>query len=157
METHRSGIIGEDSRGKPTNLIPLINEVALGKKDILFVYGNDYNTSDGTGKRDYIHIDDLAQGHLSALKKLSKQNNICTDINLGTGKSYKVLEVINAFLKCFRKENPLQNNEKKKGDIGEICADPSYANNFLGWEAKHDLAKMCVDSWRWKTMNPEGY
>ena len=154
---HHSGIIGEDSRGKPTNLIPLINEVALGKKDILFVYGNDYNTSDGTGKRDYIHIDDLAQGHLSALKKLNKQNNICTDINLGTGKSYSVLEVINAFESASGRKIPYRIMKRREGDIGEICADPSYANNFLGWEAKHDLAKMCFDSWRWKTMNPEGY
>ena len=118
-------------------MIPLINEVALGKKDILFVYGNDYNTSDGTGKRDYIHIDDLAQGHLSALKKLSKQNNICTDINLGTGKSYSVLEVINAFESASGRKIPYRIMKRREGDIGEICADPSYANNFLGWEASH--------------------
>lgn len=154
---HSSGIIGEDSRGNPTNLIPFINEVALGKKDMLLVFGNDYNTLDGTGKRDYIHIDDLAQGHLSALKKLSKENNICTDINLGTGKSYSVLEVIKAFESASGKNIPYTIMKRREGDISEICADPSYANNFLGWEAKFDLARMCVDSWRWKTMNPNGY
>ena len=154
---HPTGCIGEDSKESPTNLIPFITEVALGKKDQLFVFGNDYNTTDGTGKRDYIHIDDLARGHLFALEKLNKENNICTDINLGTGKSYSVMEVINAFETASGKKIPYKIIERREGDIDEICADPTYASNFLGWEAKFDLNKMCSDVWRWKNMNPDGY
>ncbi len=154
---HSTGIIGEDYRNNPTNLIPLITEVALGKKDQLLVFGNDYSTNDGTGKRDYIHIDDLARGHLLALQKLNNENNICTDINLGTGKSYSVLEVINAFESASGKKIPYLVTERRDGDIAEICADPSFALNFLGWEANYDLRRMCIDAWRWKIMNPNGY
>ena len=154
---HSTGIIGEDFRNKPTNLIPFITDVALGKKDQLLVFGNDYNTNDGTGKRDYIHIEDLAIGHLFALEKLSKEINICRDINLGTGKSYSVIEVIKAFESASGEKIPYQIIERREGDIAEICADPTFALNFLGWEAKFDLERMCVDSWRWKVMNPNGY
>ena len=154
---HSTGIIGEDYRNKPTNLIPFITDVALGKKDQLLVFGDDYNTNDGTGKRDYIHIEDLARGHLFALEKLSKESNICRDINLGTGKSYSVLEVIKAFETASGEKIPYQIIERREGDIAEICADPTFALNFLGWEAKLDLERMCVDSWRWKVMNPNGY
>ena len=154
---HSTGIIGEDYRNKPTNLIPFITDVALGKKDQLLVFGDDYNTNDGTGKRDYIHIEDLARGHLFALEKLSKESNICRDINLGTGKSYSVLEVIKAFETASGKNIPYQIIERREGDIAEICADPTFALKFLGWEAKLDLERMCVDSWRWKVMNPNGY
>ena len=154
---HPTGNIGEDSKESPTNLIPFITEVALGKKDQLYVFGNDYNTTDGTGKRDYIHIDDLARGHLFALEKLNKENNICTDINLGTGKSYSVIEVINAFEIASGKKIPYKIIERREGDIDEICADATYASNFLGWEAKFDLNRMCSDVWRWKNMNPDGY
>ena len=154
---HSTGIIGEDYRDKPTNLIPFITDVALGKKEKLLVFGDDYNTNDGTGKRDYIHIEDLARGHLFALEKLSKENNICKDINLGTGKSYSVIEVIKAFETASGEKIPYQIIERREGDIAEICADPTFALNFLGWEAKLDLERMCVDSWRWKVMNPNGY
>jgi len=154
---HSTGLIGEDSKESPTNLIPFITEVALGKRDQLFVFGNDYDTPDGTGKRDYIHIDDLARGHLFALEKLNKKNNICTNINLGTGKSYSVIDVIKAFEKASGKKIPYKIIERREGDIDEICADPTYASNFLGWEAKFDLNRMCSDVWRWKNMNPNGY
>ena len=154
---HSTGIIGEDSKESPTNLIPFITEVALGKRDQLFVFGNDYDTPDGTGKRDYIHIDDLARGHLFALEKLNKKNNICTNINLGTGNSYSVIDVIKAFEKASGKKIPYKIIERREGDPDEICADPTYASNFLGWEAKFDLNRMCSDVWRWKNMNPNGY
>ena len=154
---HPSGILGEDSRDNPTNLIPFITEVALGKKDQLLVFGNDYNTSDGTGKRDYIHIDDLARGHLFALEKLKKESNICTDINLGTGKAYSVIEVINAFEFASGKKIPFKITGRREGDISEICADPTYAKNLLKWEARFDLNRMCLDVWKWKNINPDGY
>ena len=154
---HFTGIIGEDSRDTPTNLIPFITEVALGKKDQLLVFGDDYKTSDGTGKRDYIHIDDLARGHLFALEKLKKEVNICADINLGTGKSYSVIEVIKAFERASGKKIPYKITGRREGDIDEICADPTYASNFINWEAKYDLDKMCADVWKWKSMNPSGY
>ena len=154
---HYTGILGEDSRDNPTNLIPFITEVALGKKDQLLVFGNDYNTPDGTGKRDYIHIDDLARGHLFALEKLRKESNICADINLGTGKSYSVLEVINAFEIASGKKIPFKITGRREGDIAEICADPTFAKNLLKWEAKFDLNRMCLDVWKWKNINPNGY
>ena len=154
---HFTGIIGEDSRDRPTNLIPFITEVALGKKNQLSVFGDDYNTSDGTGKRDYIHIDDLARGHLFALEKLNKEINICTDINLGTGKSYSVIEVIKAFERASGKKIPYKITGRREGDIAEICADPTYASNLIKWESKYDLDKMCSDVWKWKNMNPNGY
>ena len=154
---HNSGIIGEDSKSNPTNLIPFITEVALGKKDQLLVFGNDYNTPDGTGRRDYIHIDDLARGHLFALEKLNKENNICTDINLGTGKAYSVIEVVNAFERASGKKIPYKIIGRREGDIDEICADPTYAANIINWKAKFDLDRMCSDVWKWKNMNPNGY
>ena len=154
---HSTGIIGEDSSHNPTNLIPYITEVALKKKDQLFVFGDDFNTSDGTGKRDYIHIDDLARGHLFALEKLNKEINICTDINLGTGKSYSVIEVIKAFERASGKKISYKITERREGDIDEICADPTYASNLINWKAKYDLDKMCSDVWKWKNMNPNGY
>ena len=154
---HNSGLIGEDSKSNPTNLIPFITEVALGKKDQLLVFGNDYNTPDGTGRRDYIHIDDLARGHLFALEKLNKESNICTDINLGTGKAYSVIEVINAFERASGKKIPYKIIGRRKGDIDEICADPSYASKIINWKAKFDLDRMCSDVWKWKNMNPNGY
>ena len=131
--------------------------MALGKKDQLLVFGNDYNTSDGTGKRDYIHIDDLARGHLYALKKLNKESNLCADINLGTGNSYSVIEVIKAFERASGKKIPYKITGRRKGDIDEICADPTYASNFINWKAKFDLDQMCSDVWKWKNMNPNGY
>ena len=154
---HSSGNMGEDSKENPTNLLPLLTEVALGKRDHLLVFGNDYNTFDGTGKRDYIHIDDLARGHLIALEKLNKENNIFTNINLGTGKSYSVLEVINAFEIASGKKIPYKIIGRREGDIDEIYADPTYAHNFINWKAKFDLDRMCADVWKWKKMNPNGY
>ncbi len=154
---HPTGILGEDSKDNPTNLIPFITEVALRKKDQLLVFGDDYNTSDGTGKRDYIHIDDLARGHLYALEKLNEESNICTDINLGTGRSYSVIEVINAFERASGRKIPYKITHRREGDIDEICADPTYASNFINWKAKLELNRMCSDAWKWKIMNPNGY
>ena len=154
---HPTGILGEDSKDNPTNLIPFITEVALRKKDQLLVFGDDYNTSDGTGKRDYIHIDDLARGHLYALEKLNQESNICTDINLGTGRSYSVIEVINAFERASGRKIPYKITHRREGDIDEICADPTYASNFINWKAKLELNRMCSDAWKWKIMNPNGY
>lgn len=154
---HPTGLIGEDPRDKPTNLLPLITEVALDESKQLLIFGDDYETSDGTGKRDYIHVEDLAIGHLAALDKLTKEKCICTDINLGTGKTYTVKEVIRTFEKISGRKIKYKITDRRKGDISEICADPSYANKFLKWQCKYDLDRMCLDAWRWKKMNPNGY
>lgn len=150
---HPSGIIGEDPNSEATNLIPLVIKVALGESKELLVFGGDYKTSDGTGKRDYIHVEDLAHGHIAALEKMKLKTSLCIDINLGTGKSYSVLEVIKTFERVSKRRIPYRITNRRKGDIDEICADPNLAYNFLNWKAKYDLEKMCLDSWRWKLMN----
>ena len=154
---HPSGLIGEDPNGEPNNLMPYISQVAIGKRDKLFIFGDDYNTTDGSGKRDYIHIQDLADGHIAALKKLLQGSPLKININLGTGKSYSVFEVINAFEKASSKKIPFEIITRREGDVGEIYADITYANDNLGWSPKFDINDMCKDAWRWQSKNPNGY
>ena len=147
---HPSGLLCEDPNLEATNLIPLITKVAQGKSEELLIFGGDYNTSDGTGKRDYIHVEDLANGHIAALEKMQLQTSLCIDVNLGTGISYSVLDVIKTFEKVSNRKIPYRITKRRKGDIEELCADPEYANNFLNWKAQYDLEKMCLDSWNCK-------
>ncbi|MEG3006346.1 MAG: UDP-glucose 4-epimerase GalE [Oscillospiraceae bacterium] len=153
---HESGLIGEDPNGIPNNLVPYVAQVAVGKLKEIKVFGNDYNTVDGTGVRDYIHVVDLAKGHIAALKKLDTDCGlfIC---NLGTGKGYSVLEVINAYSKACGKILPYSFAARREGDIAQCWADASKANEELDWQAKFDLEKMCIDSWKWQSTNPNGY
>ena len=154
---HPSGLIGEDPVEHPYNLMPIISQVAVGKRDKVFIFGNDYNTPDGTCKRDYIHVQDLADGHIAALKKLLDNHPIKMNINLGTGKSYSVFEVIKAFEKASSKKIPFQITSRRKGDIGEIYADSNYAKENLDWNPRFDLHDMCKDSWEWQSKNPDGF
>lgn len=153
---HQSGLIGEDPNGIPNNLMPFISQVAVGKREYLSVFGNDYNTHDGTGVRDYIHVVDLAQGHVKALQKLDTFDTVLT-VNLGTGKGYSVLDMIKAFEKSSGTTIPYQITARRSGDIAECYADPSYAKEVLGWEAVKGIEEMCADSWRWQSKNPHGY
>lgn len=155
---HPSGLIGEDPRGIPNNLMPYISQVAIGKRDFLSVYGDDYPTPDGTGVRDYIHVMDLAEGHLSALDYLfsRKQGEILT-ANLGTGQGYSVLEMIQSFEKCSGRTVPYKIVERRQGDIASCYADPTLANQLLGWRAIRGIDEMCADTWRWQSQNPSGY
>jgi len=152
---HESGLIGEDPNGVPNNLVPFVSQVAVGKLEKLTVWGNDYETDDGTGRRDYIHVTDLAVGHIAALTALESQNSFT--VNLGTGNSHSVLEVIDAFTKASGKEIPFKIGPRRTGDVAENFADPTLAKELLGWSAKFDLAKMCEDAWRWQMNNPNGY
>ena len=153
---HPSGKIGEDPNGIPNNLVPYITQVAIGKLRVLNIFGSDYETPDGTGVRDYIHVVDLAAGHIKALQKLNENpGNVV--YNLGTGKGYSVLEIINTFSKVTGKEIPYRFVERRPGDVAVSYADPSKANNELGWSAKYGLEEMCTDAWRWQRNNPEGY
>ena len=149
---HPSGLLSEDPNLEATNLIPLITKVAQGKSEELLIFGGDYNTSDGTGKRDYIHVEDLANGHIAALEKMQLQTSLCIDVNLGTGVSYSVLDVIKTFEKVSKRKIPFRITNRRKGDVEELCADPEYANNFLNWKAQYDLEKMCLDSWNCKVI-----
>jgi len=153
---HKSGRIGEDPNGIPNNLIPFISQVAVGKLPQLRVFGNDYPTQDGTGVRDYIHVVDLAIGHLRALEKLTSNPGVVT-YNLGTGRGYSVLEMATAFEKACGKKIPYEIVERRPGDIAECYADPTLANQELGWSADREVEEMCADSWRWQSRNPEGY
>ena len=153
---HESGTIGEDPNGIPNNLMPFIAQTAVGKREILSVFGDDYDTVDGTGVRDYIHVVDLAQGHVNALDRMDNFNEPMT-INLGTGRGYSVLEMIQAFEKASDKTVPYKIVERRAGDIATCFADPSYAKEVLGWEAKKGIDEMCSDSWRWQSNNPNGY
>ena len=153
---HESGQMGEDPFGVPNNLMPFISQVAIGARPKLMVYGNDYPTPDGTGLRDYIHVEDLAAGHLAALNHLSPANSLIT-VNLGTGRPYSVLEVIQSFEKASGKRIPYEIVGRRPGDLAEYYADPSFAKKILGWEAKLDIDRMCADSWRWQKNNPKGY
>ena len=153
---HASGTIGEDPNGIPNNLMPFIAQTAVGKRDYLSVFGDDYDTSDGTGVRDYIHVVDLAQGHLNALDRLTEFSEPMT-INLGTGKGYSVLEMVKAFEKASGKKVPFKIVERRAGDIATCFADPSYAKELLDWKAKRGIEEMCEDSWRWQSQNPNGY
>ncbi len=153
---HPSGRIGEDPNGIPNNLVPYIAQVAVGKLAALRVFGNDYNTPDGTGIRDYIHVIDLALGHLKALEKLESNPGVIT-CNLGTGKGYSVFEVLKAFSAVVGREIPYQVVQRRPGDIAMCYADPTKARQEMGWTAKRDLNQMCADSWRWQQNNPQGY
>lgn len=153
---HPSGLIGEDPKGIPNNLLPYIAQVAVGKLDCLGVFGDDYDTPDGTGVRDYIHVDDLAVGHVKALAKMAVSSGV-NIYNLGTGIGYSVLDVVKAFEKACQKKIPYQIKERRAGDIAVCYADPAKAKTELGWSAQKGIEEMCVDSWRWQSQNPNGY
>jgi len=153
---HASGRIGEDPQGTPNNLMPYISQVAVGRLAELPVFGDDYPTIDGTGVRDYIHVVDLAEGHLKALEVLASNPGVVT-YNLGTGRGYSVLEVIDAFAGASGKKIPYTVVGRRPGDIAECYADPTRANRELGWSAERGIAAMCEDAWRWQSRNPDGY
>ncbi|MCI5123974.1 MAG: UDP-glucose 4-epimerase GalE [Candidatus Electrothrix sp. AR5] len=153
---HESGEIGEDPNGIPNNLIPYVSQVAVGKLDLLSVFGDDYPTPDGTGVRDYIHVVDLAKGHLCALEKLAEKPGVVT-YNLGTGQGYSVLEMIRAFEKASGKKVPYAITPRRHGDIAQCYADSSLAAQELGWKAERGLDTMCTDTWNWQSKNPDGY
>ena len=153
---HASGLIGEDPQGTPNNLLPFVAQVAVGRREFLNVWGNDYHTPDGTGVRDYIHVVDLALGHLKALQRL-EQHAECRAINLGTGMGYSVLDMVRAFEQASGKPVPYKVMARRAGDIASCYADPSQALTLLGWRAERGLADMCADAWRWQSGNPNGY
>lgn len=153
---HPSGLMGEDPNGIPNNLTPYITQVAIGRLKELQVFGNDYPTKDGTGVRDYIHVSDLAEGHVRALEKLAKGSGLFT-YNLGTGKGYSVLEMVTAFEKATGKKIAHRIAPRRSGDIAECYADPGLAANDLGWTTRFGLDEMARDSWKWQSMNPNGY
>lgn len=153
---HKSGLIGEDPKGIPNNLTPYITQVAVGKLKEVGVFGDDYDTPDGTGVRDYIHVVDLAIGHVKALKKLEEEPKVRT-YNLGTGQGYSVLEMIKAFSKVCEKDIPYVIKPRRAGDIATCYADSSLAEKELGWRAERELEEMCEDGWRWQSQNPNGY
>ncbi|AKF24373.1 UDP-galactose-4-epimerase [Sulfurovum lithotrophicum] len=153
---HPSGTIGEDPSDIPNNLMPFITQTAVGKRSCLSVFGDNYETHDGTGVRDYIHVMDLADGHVKALKRLKDFNKVMA-INLGTGTGYSVLDMVKAFEKASGREISYCIAPRRAGDIAKCYADPSYAKKILGWEAKKGIETMCKDSWRWQSNNPNGY
>jgi UDP-glucose 4-epimerase len=153
---HPSGQIGEDPAGIPNNLLPYVAQVAVGRLPSLNIYGSDYPTHDGTGVRDYIHVVDLALGHLKALDKLASHPGLAV-YNLGTGKGYSVLDVVKAFEEASGRTIPYVLQPRRPGDIAECWADPTKAKNELGWVAARDLTCMCADTWRWQSQNPKGY
>lgn len=153
---HESGLIGEDPQGIPNNLMPFVAQVAVKKREKLSVFGGDYPTIDGTGVRDYIHVEDLAAGHLCALNALTSEHG-CKAYNLGTGNGYSVLQVVNAFAEASARDIPYQIVERRSGDIAECYADPEFSEKALGWKAKYDLQRMVEDHWRWQSKNPDGY
>jgi UDP-glucose 4-epimerase len=153
---HASGLIGEDPSGVPNNLMPFVAQVATGQRAELNVWGSDYPTADGTGVRDYIHVCDLAEGHVAALRFLIDKQRSLT-VNLGTGRGHSVLEVVHAFEQASGKRVPYRIAPRRPGDVAQCYADPSLAKELLGWEAKRTLAEMCVDAWRWQSANPTGY
>lgn len=153
---HESGLIGEDPNGIPNNLVPYISQVAIGKRECLSVFGNDYNTKDGTGVRDYIHVVDLANGHLKALDKIENENGVHI-YNLGTGTGYSVLDMVKAFSKASGVDVKYKIVERRPGDVASCYADPTKAKEEIGFVATHTLEDMCNDTWRWQTKNPNGY
>ncbi len=153
---HPSGRIGEDPSDIPNNLMPYISQVAVGKLDCLSIFGNDYPTPDGTGVRDYIHVTDLAAGHIRALEKLQKNPGIVT-FNLGTGQGYSVVEIVAAFEKASGRKISCRFTARRPGDIAQCYADPTLAAEQLNWRAEHGIDDMCTDAWRWQSKNPEGY
>lgn len=152
---HESGLIGEDPKGIPNNLMPIIAQVATGRRDKLSIWGNDYNTPDGTGVRDYIHVTDLAEGHLKALAKLDEPQ--CMAVNLGTGEGYSVLDVIKAFEHVSNQKIDYEVAPRRSGDVASCYADPAHAKELLDWSAKKTLREMCADMWNWQSKNPNGY
>ena len=153
---HKSGKIGEDPKGIPNNLLPYVAQVAIGKLECLGVFGNDYDTPDGTGVRDYIHVVDLAVGHVKAVKKLADKEGVSI-YNLGTGHGYSVLEVVKAFEKACGHSINYEIKPRRPGDIASCYCDPAKAKAELGWEAAYGIEEMCEDSWRWQSQNPDGY
>lgn len=153
---HESGLIGEDPQGLPNNLMPFIAQVGVGKRDALNIWGSDYDTIDGTGVRDYIHVTDLAEGHIRALEYLKDSSKLLV-ANLGTGKGTSVLQVLNAFEQAANIKIPHVFKDRRPGDIAEFYADASFANHLLKWETKKDLKAMCKDHWHWQQQNPDGY
>jgi len=153
---HASGLIGEDPQGTPNNLLPFVAQVAVGRRPFLNVWGNDYATPDGTGVRDYIHVVDLALGHLAALERLQAQAQ-CFAVNLGTGVGYSVLDMVRAFEQASGKPVAFKFSPRRAGDVASCYADPKLASELLGWHAQRDLAAMCQDAWRWQSNNPHGY
>jgi UDP-glucose 4-epimerase len=153
---HPSGRIGEDPNGIPNNLMPYVAQVAVGKLECLSVFGNDYPTPDGTGVRDYIHVVDLAKGHLAALAALEREGGLLT-VNLGTGRGYSVLEMVRAFEAASGRTVAYRIAPRRAGDVAQCYADPSLAQRLLGWRAEKDLADMCSDAWRWQSVNPNGF
>lgn len=158
---HSSGLIGEDPQGVPDNLMPFVAQVAVGRREFLNVWGNDYTTPDGTGVRDYIHVVDLAAGHLKALEALtnqpSQEEGKCLTVNLGTGKGYSVLDMVQAFEKASGRPVPYRIGPRRAGDVASCFAAPGLAASLLGWKAQRGLDEMCADTWRWQRGNPEGY
>lgn len=152
---HESGLIGEDPNGTPNNLMPYVAQVAIGRRSFLNVWGGDYPTQDGTGVRDYIHVVDLAAGHLKALEKMQVPQ--CTAFNLGTGIGYSVLDVVTAFEKASKQSIPYKLSARRAGDVAACYANSIRAKEILGWEALHDIQRMCADHWRWQQKNPNGY
>ena len=153
---HSSGLIGEDPQGIPNNLMPNIAQVAVGIREKIRVFGNDYPTRDGTGVRDYIHVVDLARGHLAALETMQRERRGVT-VNLGTGRGVSVLEAVRAFERASGRAVPFEHVARRAGDVAECYADPSLAEKILGWKATYTLEDMCRDTWRWQCMNPHGY
>ena len=153
---HESGLIGEDPRGVPNNLMPYVAQVAVGRRETLTIFGNDYATVDGTGVRDYIHVTDLALGHVAALRRLFHHPGSFT-VNLGTGRGVSVLELVAAYARASGKAVPHQFAPRRAGDVAACWADPSLAQTLLGWQAQFDIHRMCADSWRWQQQNPQGF
>jgi len=153
---HISGTIGEDPADIPNNLMPFVAQVAIGKRKLLQIFGNDYATPDGTGVRDYIHVEDLASGHLAALNYLQKNSGVLT-VNLGTGAGTSVLELIQAFEKASGKKLPYEIVARRPGDLPEYYADAVYSKQILGWQAQYNVDRMCEDTWRWQSQNPNGF
>ena len=153
---HESGRIGEDPRGIPNNLMPFITQVAVGRREKLSVFGDDYDTPDGTGVRDYIHVVDLAKGHVAAVK-YAENHTGCEVFNLGTGTGYSVLDMVHTFIDVNRVPVPYEIAPRRPGDIAVCYADPAKSAEVLGWKAEKDLADMCRDSWNWQKGNPMGY
>ncbi len=155
---HPSGLMGEDPKGIPNNLLPYVAQVAVGRRECVHVFGNDYPTADGTGERDYIHVMDLASGHVAALEWMLALDEPRVEVfNLGTGKGTSVLEIIRAFSKACGHDVPYVIDPRRPGDLPASWADATHAKDVLGWEAQYDIAQMCADSWNWQSNNPEGY
>lgn len=153
---HESGQIGEDPSGIPNNLMPFVAQVAVGKREFLSIFGDDYDTVDGTGVRDYIHVDDLAAGHLAAIRYLDQYPGVLT-VNLGTGKGTSVLELVNEFERASGKQIARKIVGRRPGDLPEYYAHADYAKKTLGWHAQYDIDRMCADTWRWQSLNPNGF